>query len=635
MLCTSDEFSQYTIVKRLGGGTFGEVFLVDTHNKQYVLKSIRINNIEDALIEINNLKLLQGVSNILQLYGVCYENIKQQISIFCESMNDNLWNWHIKQNKQTIEREVPQILGQIATALDYLHQLNIGHFDLKPQNILVKLTPLGMIYKLADFGTSSLNYRMDSLSFDVGTYMYQAPEVLLGISTKSKSDIWSLGLSVLVLLYSGYLWPIDKNKDITEVCNNSTVYPENKNIDCSEYIKRYKDNTIEGNLYIPRSMPYRSLLQQMMQLNPADRATPQDIEEHLGKNPQNIHINDVYSTETKVNLENLNQAWKYIRKQKANPGTDKHSFSINNVQDIITIELISRYSGNLDIYTTTVFMSYIAESYVNSGYSDASNYSSQLNITTDEFYTYIFQILKDIDYRIYNPHLHTAIQNIANISTKYVDNFNLYNWYYTFVNSKFDLWFTESYDEVLQYMQIYPQIEWKSVSTYNPPYTNKQWHQIIRTLINSCKQNNVISLRNQIWIIYIFRKYLQENYITDINIVMISAIYTYKRTNIGFSLYYEDLPISNVMLSYPYFNTIVDYIHFDTRHQNHTKVYEYAKKVALAIYAYDTYYNYPDSELATVCIDIAYFSYTKSKPILDNESKLFSLIYNDSNIIKQ
>lgn len=95
------------------------------------------------------------------------------------------------------ERLVAGYVCKILEGLDYLHQNNVVHCDLKAANILT--TKTGNV-KLSDFGVS-LSLRVVELDAKdvVGTPYWMAPEVieLKGVSTKS--DIWSLGCTVVEL----------------------------------------------------------------------------------------------------------------------------------------------------------------------------------------------------------------------------------------------------------------------------------------------------------------------------------------------------------------------------------------------------------------------------------------------------
>lgn len=98
------------------------------------------------------------------------------------------------------ESDVIRFLVQILEGLAYLHERNIVHLDLKPQNILfTKPFPHGDI-KVCDLGFACLVNTGEDIRDIIGTPDYVAPEVLsyepLGLYT----DMWSLGVLTYVML---------------------------------------------------------------------------------------------------------------------------------------------------------------------------------------------------------------------------------------------------------------------------------------------------------------------------------------------------------------------------------------------------------------------------------------------------
>lgn len=86
---------------------------------------------------------------------------------------------------------------KILEGLHYLHRCDVVHCDLKAANILT--TKTGNI-KLSDFGVS-LNLKAIERENDVaGTPNWMAPEVIELKGASTKSDIWSLGCTVVELL---------------------------------------------------------------------------------------------------------------------------------------------------------------------------------------------------------------------------------------------------------------------------------------------------------------------------------------------------------------------------------------------------------------------------------------------------
>ncbi len=96
--------------------------------------------------------------------------------------------------------EVYNIAQSLLGILTYIHSVNIIHRDLKPENILIDKDK--KIY-LIDFGLASFtanNQSMAASSMVAGTIGLMPPEQLLNRRVTTKSDIYSLGVTVFCLL---------------------------------------------------------------------------------------------------------------------------------------------------------------------------------------------------------------------------------------------------------------------------------------------------------------------------------------------------------------------------------------------------------------------------------------------------
>ncbi|KAM6964986.1 serine/threonine-protein kinase pdik1l-B [Aplochiton taeniatus] len=99
------------------------------------------------------------------------------------------------------------VVLQLSRAVAFLHRRGITHRDLKPDNVLVCLSPKGPVIKVADFGLSKMNkgqadrdLTRQHFSSTCGSDFYMAPEVWAGRSYTAQADIFSLGVMFWAVL---------------------------------------------------------------------------------------------------------------------------------------------------------------------------------------------------------------------------------------------------------------------------------------------------------------------------------------------------------------------------------------------------------------------------------------------------
>jgi serine/threonine protein kinase len=101
------------------------------------------------------------------------------------------------------ERMAARCCRQLASALAHIHAQGIIHRDLKPENILLTDDGVDSEVKLADFGLAKLLKTSEQVARTrCGTWIYAAPEVLMGRPYTKAVDVWALGVLMFILYAS-------------------------------------------------------------------------------------------------------------------------------------------------------------------------------------------------------------------------------------------------------------------------------------------------------------------------------------------------------------------------------------------------------------------------------------------------
>ena len=103
--------------------------------------------------------------------------------------------------------EIKSLIDQLVFGVKYLHQNNVVHRDLKPDNIFLTSD---RYVKFGDFGLASVLQMGDYTKIDMGSLKYMAPEIIKTQPTKFEPDIWSLGCIIyeIITLTQAFNGPI-------------------------------------------------------------------------------------------------------------------------------------------------------------------------------------------------------------------------------------------------------------------------------------------------------------------------------------------------------------------------------------------------------------------------------------------
>ncbi|WMV11685.1 hypothetical protein MTR67_005070 [Solanum verrucosum] len=149
-------------------------------------------------------KIVEDVSphpNVIHLYDVCDDSFGVHLILELCSGGE-LFDRIVGQARYN-EAGAAAVVRQIAKGLEALHGANIVHRDLKPENCLFLNKDENSPLKIMDFGLSSFEDFANPVVGLFGSIDYVSPEALSRDKITTKTDIWSLGV-ILYILLSGY-----------------------------------------------------------------------------------------------------------------------------------------------------------------------------------------------------------------------------------------------------------------------------------------------------------------------------------------------------------------------------------------------------------------------------------------------
>ena len=203
-----DEVEGYTILKRIGEGAEATVFEAtkDGSTESIALKRFKKDKrMKDEIPKEVEIARLLHHPNCLAVYDA----FKSQAGDYYVSMPIARFGALNSSHRPELTiMEGVRFLVQMGSALAHMHSNNIVHRDIKPQNVLI----FDFGYSLCDFSVSTKLQKPDEdLSGEIGTSFFMAPQVANQENYKPKpADMWSLGVTIYVLLYGIYPYNLEK-----------------------------------------------------------------------------------------------------------------------------------------------------------------------------------------------------------------------------------------------------------------------------------------------------------------------------------------------------------------------------------------------------------------------------------------
>lgn len=265
------------ILKELARGGMAVVFIAyqRTLKRHIAVKVLPKSNLSDQKVEFFQTEAeaaaILSHPNIIQIYEV---GETEDFLFFTMQLVQGITLLEILKNakKQILpsKRILPlnqtvNTIIQVLEALNYAHQQEIIHLDIKPENILVEMhtnRPL-----ISDFGIARV---MRGKQYDTqttgGSPLYMAPEQIIGATVDGRTDIYAAGIMLFQMLVPELPIPhfasfesllehklLNKegiflkapstinpilNKDMDKIIRRATAYePDQRYATCKDFIK--------------------------------------------------------------------------------------------------------------------------------------------------------------------------------------------------------------------------------------------------------------------------------------------------------------------------------------------------------------------------------------------------------------
>ncbi|GMK54182.1 hypothetical protein CspeluHIS016_0107680 [Cutaneotrichosporon spelunceum] len=188
----TDQSSAYTLLEKLGMGSFGTVWKA-VHNETGQVVAIKIINLEAATDDLDEIQ-----AEIAHLRTCLSDKVTRYYGSFIKGYR--LWILmeylaggscqDLLQPGVFTEAQIATVCRELLLGLDYLHSQGKIHRDIKAANVLFSAT--------ADFGVAAQlsAYQSQRHTF-VGTPFWMAPEVIQQTGYDARADIWSLGITAI------------------------------------------------------------------------------------------------------------------------------------------------------------------------------------------------------------------------------------------------------------------------------------------------------------------------------------------------------------------------------------------------------------------------------------------------------
>ncbi|KAF8754448.1 hypothetical protein HU200_011461 [Digitaria exilis] len=185
---------------KVASGSNGDLYHGSYCNQDVAIKVVRPERISadmyrDFAQEVYIMRKVRH-RNVVQFIGACTR--QSNLYIVTDFMSGgSVYDYLHKKNSAFKLPEILKVATDISKGMNYLHQNNIIHRDLKTANLLMDENK---VVKVADFGVARVKDQSGVMTAETGTYRWMAPEVIEHKPYDHKADVFSFAIVLWELL---------------------------------------------------------------------------------------------------------------------------------------------------------------------------------------------------------------------------------------------------------------------------------------------------------------------------------------------------------------------------------------------------------------------------------------------------
>ncbi|KAG8484868.1 hypothetical protein CXB51_021226 [Gossypium anomalum] len=267
--------NEYVREYKIGSGSYGKVVLYrnSIDGKHYAIKAFHKSHLSKLRVALTETALTDVLREILIMKVLEHPNIVNLIEVIDDPSMDQFYMvLEYVESKWVCDGSGPpgrigedttkKYVRDIVSGLMYLHDHNIVHGDIKPDNLLI--TSKGTV-KIGDFSVSQVfENDDDELRRSPGTPVFTAPECCLAQDQPTGSvyhgkaaDTWAVGVTLYCMVLGKYPFLGETLQDTYEkIVNSPLILPNDMNLEL------------------------RSLLEGLLCKDPKERMSLNDVAKH-------------------------------------------------------------------------------------------------------------------------------------------------------------------------------------------------------------------------------------------------------------------------------------------------------------------------------------------------------------------